>query len=76
MHLLIINIPQQLILFDLSSVFETLDFDIIIDILQNIGLKDGPLLWFMNFLFNRCFYIKINNTILSVQHPIKHGVSQ
>ena len=70
------NKSQQLILLDLSSVFDRLEFNTIIDRLQNIGLKDIPLLWFENFLFNRRFSIKISDSISSVQHPIKHGVLQ
>ena len=57
----------------LSSAFGTLEFNTITDRLKNIGLKDIPLLWFNNFLYNRRFTIKINNSIASVQHPIKHG---
>ena len=70
------NKSQQLILLELSSVFDRLEFNTIIDRLQNIGLKDIPLLWLKNFLFNRRFTIKISNSISSVQHPIKHGVPQ
>ena len=73
---LAINKSQQLILLDLSSAFDKLEFNTIIDRLQNIGLKDILLLWFKNFLFNRLFSIKISNSISSVQHPIKHGVLQ
>ena len=51
------NKSQQLILLDLSSVSDT--FNTIIDRLQNIGLKDIPLLWFKNFLFDTN-YIKEN----------------
>ena len=70
------NKSQQLILLELSSAFDTLEFSTIIDRLQNIGLKDIPLLWLMNFLFNIRFTIKISNSIPSVQHPMKHGVTQ
>ena len=70
------NKSQQLILLDLSSAFDTLEFNTIIDRLQNIGLKDIPLLWFKNLLFNRSFTIKISNSISSVKHPIKYGVPQ
>ena len=68
------NKSQQLILLDLSSAFDTFEFNTLIDRLQNIGLKDIPLLWFKNFLFNRLFTIKISNSISSVQHLIKYGV--
>ena len=57
------NKSQQLILLDLSSAFDTLEFNTIIDRLQNIGLKDIPLLWFKNFLFDRRFSIKISNSM-------------
>ena len=53
------NKSQQLILLELSSEFDTLEFNTIIDRLQNIGLKDIPLLWFKNFLFDTN-YIKEN----------------
>ena len=70
------NKSQQLIQLDLSSAFDTLAFNTVIGRLQNIGLKDIPLFWFKNFLFERHFTIKISNSISSVQHPIKHGVPQ
>ena len=60
---LVNNKSQQLILLNLSSAFDTLEFNTIINRLQNIGLKDIPLLWFKNFLFNRRFTIKISNSI-------------
>ena len=66
---------QQLILLHLSSAFDTLEFNTVIDRIQNIGLKH-ILLWIKNFLFNRRFTIKISNSISSVQHSIKHGVLQ
>ena len=64
---------QHLILLDLSSAFDTLDFYSIIEILKNIGLKYIPFLWFKNSLFNKLFSRKINNSISSVQHSIKYG---
>ena len=70
------NKSQQLILLDLYSAFDKPEFNTIIDTLQNLGLKDIPLLWFKNFLFNRRFSIKISNSVSSVQHPIKHGFPQ
>ena len=60
---LVNNKSQQLLLLELSSAFDTLEFNIIIDRLKNIGLKDIPLSWFKNFLFNRRFTIKISNSI-------------
>ena len=51
------NKPQQLILLDLSSAFDTFDFDTTIDRLQNLVPKVIPLIWFKIILFNRRFSI-------------------
>ena len=73
---LVNNKSQQLILLDLSSAFDILEFNTIIDRLQNIGLKDILSLMVQELFIQQTFTIKISNSISSVQHPIKLGVPQ
>ena len=64
-----------MILLDLSSAFDTLDHNILIRRLQNIGIKDSVLSWFTSYLINRSFSICIDNAITEPRHTI-HGVPQ
>ena len=48
--------PTILILLDLSSAFDTLDHNILIRSLENIGITDSVLSWFTSYLINRSFF--------------------
>ena len=69
------NTPTILILLDLSSAFDTLDHNILIRRLENIGIKDSVLSWFTSYLINRSFSICIDNAITEPRHTT-HGVPQ
>ena len=51
----------QLLLLDLSSAFNTIKHDLLIYRFKMTGLSDNVLLWFISYLQNRYFSIKINN---------------
>ena len=42
--------PIQLILLDLSSAFDNLRHDILLERLRNIGIQDKTIEWFSNFI--------------------------
>ena len=69
------NTPTILILLDLSSAFDTLDHNILIRRLENIGIRDSVLSWFTSYLINRSFSICIDNAITEPRHTT-HGVPQ
>ena len=69
------NTLTILILLDLSSAFDTLDHNILIRRLKNIGIKDSVLSWFTSYLINRSFSICIDNAITEPRHTT-HGVPQ
>ena len=68
-------VTSILILLDLSSAFDTLDHNILIRRLENIGIKDSVLSWFTSYLINRSFSICIDNAITEPRHTT-HGVPQ
>ena len=57
----------QLLLLDLSSDFDTIEYDSLIDRLKMIGYSDAVLLWFISYLQNRYFSIKIINEYSSTK---------
>ena len=67
--------PIQLILLDLSSAFDTLRHDILLERLRNIGIQDVTMEWFSNFIKDRNYSIKIRNNY-SKSYTIDHGVPQ
>ena len=67
--------PIQLILLDLSSAFDTLRHDILLERLRNIGIQDKTMEWFSNFIKDRNYSIKIRNNY-STSYTIDHGVPQ
>ena len=67
--------PIQLILLDLSSAFDTLRHDILLERLRNIGIQDITMEWFSNFIKDRNYSIKIRNNY-SKSYTIDHGVPQ
>ena len=62
-------------LIDLSSAFDTLNHELITHRLRQLGIKDTALKWFISFLTDRTFTVKINNTS-SKSAAIKYGVPQ
>ena len=65
----------QLLLLDFSSAFDTIKHDLLIDRLKIIGLSDTVLLWFISYLQNRYFSIRINNEYSS-NKLLSHGIPQ
>ena len=67
--------PIQLILLDLSSAFDTLRHDILLERLRNIGIQDVTMEWFSNFIKDRNYSFKIRNNY-SKSYTIDYGVPQ
>ena len=66
------DFPTQLLLLNLSSVFDIINLDLLIYRLKLIGLEDTLLLWFSNYITNRTYSIKINKSI-SPKHKVIFG---
>ena len=49
----------QMVLLDLSSAFDTINHDILINRLYYLGISDAPLLWFKSYLSNRSSSVQI-----------------
>ena len=65
-----------LIMLDLSSAFDTVDFNVLLCRLEtNFGVTGLPLSWFKSYLSNRRQYIKISNTSSS-PNTLQCGVPQ
>ena len=62
-------------LLDLSSAFDTLRHDILLERLRNIGIQDKTMECFSNFIKDRYYSIKIRNNY-STSYTIGHGVPQ
>lgn len=60
---------------DYSKAFDTINHNILIEILENTGIRGKILNWFKNYLEDRCMKIKINNE-LSSSTEVKYGVPQ
>ena len=63
------------IFLDLSTAFDMLDHDILINILKYYGINGTPLSWFKSYLTNRIQYVEIEGTSSNVLH-IERGVPQ
>lgn len=64
-----------LCLLDLSAAFDTLNHEILIKRLRNIGIEGGALKWFQSYLSGRTTAVKIGEAI-SAQRNFTHGVPQ
>ena len=64
-----------LTLIDLSSAFDTLNHSLTIRRLYQLGIRGKALKWFISYLADRTYMIKINNTTLKTV-DIKYGVPQ
>ena len=64
-----------LTLIDLSSAFDTLNHLLTISRLYQLGIRGKALKWFISYLADRTYMIKINNTTSNTV-DIKYGVPQ
>ena len=64
-----------MVLLDLSSAFDTINHDILINRLYYLGISDAPLLWFNSYLSNSSSSVQIGES-LSSPIPVTCGVPQ
>ena len=65
-----------LLLIDLSAAFDTVDINLLLDILENdIGIKGIALMWFSSFLTGRTQRVQIDNSLSDIL-PVLFGVPQ
>ncbi len=65
-----------LVLLDLSAAFNTIDHDILIDLLQNYtGIQGQALRWFRSYLSDRYHFVYLNRESSQLS-PLKYGVPQ
>lgn len=60
---------------DLSKAFDTINYDILLNKLQNLGVRGIPNLWFRNYLSDRKQYLDIYN-LKSTTEQLNCGVPQ
>ena len=65
----------QLLLLDLSSAFETLNHNILIELIKELGIEGSFLNWLTSFLNNRISLVKVNDYISPAIY-ILYGVLQ
>lgn len=53
------GIPQALVLLDLSASFDTVDHNVLIDRVNNVGIQGQALDWLKSFLVNRSQAVQI-----------------
>ena len=53
----------QLLLLDLSSAFDTLNHNILIERIKELGIEGSPLRWLISFFTDRTSSVKINDFI-------------
>ena len=53
-----------MVLLGLSSAFDTINHDILINRLYYLGIADSPLIWFKSYLSNRSSSVQIVNSSL------------
>ncbi len=65
-----------IVLLDLSAAFDTIDYDIIIDQMQNYtGIQGQALRWFRSYLSDRYHFVYLNRESSQLS-PVKYGVPQ
>ena len=70
------NHATILLLIDLSAAFDTVDINLLLDILENdIGIKGTALQWFSSFLTGRTQRVQIDNSLSGIL-PVLFGVPQ
>ena len=52
-----------MVLLDLSSAFDTINHDILINRLYYLGISDDPLLWFKSYISNRSSSVQIGESL-------------
>ena len=65
-----------MVLLDLSSALYTINHDILINRLYDLGISDAPLLWFKSYLSNRYSSVHISESLSSpipVNCKVPHG---
>lgn len=60
---------------DLAKTFDTVDHNVMIQRLLNIGLADQALSWFNNYLSDRTQYVQFEGKVLNLL-PILNGIPQ
>ena len=76
--LLVLDCRQEVVLFllDLSSVFDTIDHDVLLDRLRSrYGIKGTALNWFRPYLSNRTESVRVGDSSSS-NRTLKYGVPQ
>ncbi len=65
-----------LVLLDLSTAFDTIDHNILLNRLENyVGIKGSALAWFKSYLTDRHQFVAVNEEI-SYQSQVQYGVPQ
>ena len=65
----------HIVLLELSSAFDTINHNILINRLYYLGISDAPLLWFKSYLSNHSYSVQIGES-LSSPIPVTCGVTQ
>ena len=65
----------EVVLLDLSKAFDSIDHQILLAKLQDIGASRSAIEWFKSYLTSRYQYVRINTT-LSTKLPVSSGVPQ
>ena len=63
------------VLLDMSKAFDSMDHEILLLKLQDVGLSPATVNWFSSYLSERFQVVRIN-TVLSDKLPVKSGVPQ
>ena len=63
------------VLLDLSKAFDSIDHQILLTKLQDIGASRPAIEWFGSYLTSRYQFVRINTT-LSIKLPVSSGVPQ
>ena len=66
---------SAVVLLDMSKAFDSVNHDMLLKKLQDIGLSPSAILWFMSYLSNRYQAVRIN-TALSEPLLMRYGVPQ
>ena len=69
------NSQCDVIYFDFSKAFDSVNHSILLNKLSYMGLSPGYVKWFKDYLTNRSFQVKANN-VLSSCSPIANGIPQ
>ena len=64
-----------MVLIDFSKAFDSINHNILLDKLWNIGMTPGAIKWFSSYLTNRSQRVRLGES-LSQRLPLSHGVPQ